>query len=69
MLKLGSKTVERLMVTGPMISTTVVKRSALRPARRKLQIIIPHRLNWALTSATVRAFQRLHAAISASRWW
>ena len=50
---------ERLMLWGPMVSSTVLQRSTLQPSRRHLQVIIPHRLNWSLTSATIRAFQRL----------
>lgn len=50
---------ERLMVTPLMVKSRVLKRSNAGSAARHLQIIIPHRLNWHLTNATIRAFRRL----------
>lgn len=48
---------ERLLLSSLMVQSRVLVRA--RPASRHLQIIIPHRFNWRLTSATVRAFSRL----------
>jgi hypothetical protein len=57
-LKLWLKNrLERMMLTRPMLRTRTLKRSA--QTARQLHVVIPHRLNWNLTSATVRAFQRL----------
>lgn len=57
-LKLWLKNrLERLMLTSPMVRSRILKRAQV--AKPFLQVIIPHRLNWSLTSATVRAFQRL----------
>jgi hypothetical protein len=59
-LKLWIKNrLERLMVTPLMVQSELLKQSTLPPEKKKLQIIVPHRLNWKLTSATIRAFDRL----------
>ncbi len=49
---------ERLMLAGPFVRTTILKRGVFS-GKRHLQIIIPHRANWRLTASTVHAFQRL----------
>jgi len=59
-LKLWVKNrLERITLCGFMVQTEVLQKAILPPDRKFLQIIIPHRLNWKLTMATIRSFQRL----------
>lgn len=48
-----------LLVSRACLRTTVLKRGALPAGQRRLQVILPHRLNWPLTSAAIRAYLRL----------
>ncbi len=48
---------ERVLVSKPFIASRLIHRA--ERSSNEFQIIIPHRLNWRLTAATVRAFQRL----------
>jgi hypothetical protein len=50
---------EKLILSPPFLTHDVLKRSALSADDRELQIIIPHRVNWRLTTSTIRAFDRL----------
>ena len=50
---------ERALVCPLFVHTEVLKRSTVKASEKNFHLIMPHRLNWKLTSSALRSFRKL----------